>query len=149
MSKTDSRFTGLLLIGLGPHTIVLFVGTGALSVSPLRRANTACPARKDHGSEDARDGHDLKRLVDSITKTPCLFQNDRTMGCDATMGDTKATRAGATAAAPCTGRIYFPLCFVLSFRKNSFVRRLYPPRNSSSGNFCPTVPILCTVQNLS
>ena len=34
---------------------------------------------------------------------------------NATMGDTKATRAGATAAAPCTGRIYFPLCFVLSF----------------------------------
>ena len=80
MSKTDSRCTGLLLIGLGPHTIVLIVGTGALSVSPLRRANTAHPARKDHGSEDARDGHDLKRLVDSITKTPFLFQNDRTMG---------------------------------------------------------------------
>ena len=75
---------------------------------------------------------------------------------NATMGDTKATRAGATAAAPCTGRIYFPLCFVLSFRKNSFVRRLYPPRNSSSWNFvrrcfyfAPSRTFLRFVLNLS
>ena len=77
---------------------------------------------KDRGSEDARDSHDPIRLYRD--KNPMSIS--RMIGRwdeNATMGDTKATRAGATAAAPCTGRPYFPLCFVLSFQKNSSVRR--------------------------